>query len=65
VGQNVALSAAFEKESQEPTATHGTLSLYHGETKLTITPACCSVINDNHISFITNLITHQPYNKPD
>jgi hypothetical protein len=33
-GQNVVLSAAFEKGGQEPTATHGTLRLYHGETKV-------------------------------
>src|SRR5262249_61986946 len=29
----VVLAAAFEKESQEPTATKGTLTLYHGEKK--------------------------------
>jgi arylsulfatase len=33
-GDNVILSASFEKESQEPTATHGTLSIYHGDTKV-------------------------------
>jgi arylsulfatase len=33
-GENVVLSASFEKESQEPTATHGTLSIYHGQTKV-------------------------------
>jgi arylsulfatase len=33
-GENLILSAAFEKDGQEPTATTGTLSLYHGETKV-------------------------------
>jgi arylsulfatase len=31
-GEKLILSASFEKEAQEPTATTGTLSLYHGET---------------------------------
>ena len=33
-GKNVFLSASFEKEGQEPTNAHGTLSLYHGDTKV-------------------------------
>jgi hypothetical protein len=33
-GDNLILSASFEKKSQEPTATHGTLSLYHADTKV-------------------------------
>jgi arylsulfatase len=33
-GQNLILAASFEKESQEPTATHGTLSIFHGDTKV-------------------------------
>ena len=28
------LAAAFEKQRQEPAATHGTLSIYHGDTKV-------------------------------
>jgi hypothetical protein len=33
-GENVFLSASFEKESQEQDCTTGTLSLYHGEQKV-------------------------------
>jgi arylsulfatase A-like enzyme len=33
-GENVFLSASFEKEGLEPTYAHGTLSLYHGDTKV-------------------------------
>ena len=33
-GTNLILSASFEKDGQEPTATLGVLSLYHGETKV-------------------------------
>jgi arylsulfatase A-like enzyme len=33
-GENVFLSASFEKESQESDCTMGTLSLYHGEEKV-------------------------------
>jgi arylsulfatase A-like enzyme len=33
-GKNVLLSASFEKESQKPDCTVGTLSLYHGEQKV-------------------------------
>jgi arylsulfatase len=33
-GENLILSASFEKSGQEPAATTGTLSLYHGETKV-------------------------------
>ena len=33
-GENVFLSASFEKESQESDYTMGTLSLYHGEQKV-------------------------------
>jgi hypothetical protein len=33
-GENVFLSASFEKEGNEPTYAKGTLSLYHGDTKV-------------------------------
>jgi arylsulfatase A-like enzyme len=33
-GENVFLSASFDKESQQPDCTTGTLSLYHGEQKV-------------------------------
>ncbi len=33
-GEDVFLSASFEKEGQEPTYAEGTLSLYHGDTKV-------------------------------
>jgi arylsulfatase len=33
-GENLILAATFEKTSQEPTATHGTLVLHHGPTKV-------------------------------
>ena len=33
-GEDILLSASFEKEGQEPTNAHGTLSLYHGDTKV-------------------------------
>jgi len=33
-GQNLILSAAFEKNGMEPTCATGTLSLYHGDTKV-------------------------------
>ncbi len=33
-GENLILSASFEKEGMEPTCTTGTLALYHGETKV-------------------------------
>ena len=33
-GENVFLSASFEKDGMEPTHTTGTLSLYHGDTKV-------------------------------
>ncbi len=33
-GENLILSASFEKESQEPDCAVGTLSLYHGEKKV-------------------------------
>src|SRR6202012_993902 len=33
-GENVFLSASFEKAGLEPTYAHGTLSLYHGDTKV-------------------------------
>jgi arylsulfatase A-like enzyme len=33
-GENMFLSASFEKEGLEPTYAHGTLSLYHGEKKV-------------------------------
>ncbi len=33
-GENVFLSASFEKEGLEPTYAHRTLSLYHGDTKV-------------------------------
>jgi arylsulfatase A-like enzyme len=33
-GNNIVLSASFAKESQEQTATLGTLTIYHGETKV-------------------------------
>jgi arylsulfatase A-like enzyme len=33
-GENLFLSASFEKESQKPTYAEGTLSLYHGEQKV-------------------------------
>ena len=33
-GEDVFLSASFEKEGQEPTCAKGTLSLYHGDTKV-------------------------------
>jgi arylsulfatase A-like enzyme len=33
-GENLFLSASFEKESQEPDCTTGTLTLYHGEEKV-------------------------------
>ncbi len=33
-GENLILSASFEKEGMEPICTTGTLSLYHGETKV-------------------------------
>jgi arylsulfatase A-like enzyme len=33
-GEDVFLSASFEKEGLEPTYAHGTLSLYHGDTKV-------------------------------
>jgi arylsulfatase A-like enzyme len=33
-GENLILSASFEKEKQEPLAAVGTLTLYHGETKV-------------------------------
>ena len=33
-GENLILSASFEKEGMEPTFATGTLSLYHGETKV-------------------------------
>ena len=34
MGDDVILSAAFEKEGQEPTHAFGTLTLYHGEDKV-------------------------------
>jgi arylsulfatase len=34
MGENVFLSASFEKSGQEPTSTTGTLSLYHGDQKV-------------------------------
>jgi arylsulfatase len=34
MGENVFLSASFEKSGQEPTCTTGTLSLYHGDQKV-------------------------------
>jgi len=33
-GENLILSASFEKEGMEPTCATGTLSLYHGDTKV-------------------------------
>ena len=33
-GENLILSASFEKEGMEPTGATGTLSLYHGDTKV-------------------------------
>jgi hypothetical protein len=33
-GEDVFLSASFEKDGQEPTYATGTLSLYHGDTKV-------------------------------
>ena len=33
-GENLILSASFEKEGMEPTCATGTLSLFHGETKV-------------------------------
>ena len=33
-GENLILSASFEKEGQEPTCATGTLSLYHGDKKV-------------------------------
>jgi hypothetical protein len=33
-GENLILSASFEKEGEEPDCAVGTLSLYHGETKV-------------------------------
>ena len=33
-GENMILSASFEKEGQEPICATGTLSLYHGDTKV-------------------------------
>ncbi len=33
-GENVLLSASFEKQGQEPTAATGTLTLYHGDDKV-------------------------------
>jgi arylsulfatase len=34
IGENLILSASFEKEGMEPTCATGTLSLYHGEKKV-------------------------------
>ena len=33
-GENLILSASFEKEGQEPTCARGTLTLYHGDKKV-------------------------------
>jgi hypothetical protein len=34
IGENLILSASFEKEGQEPLAATGTLSLFHGDSKV-------------------------------